>query len=92
MSLLTCRDFLNELNEYLDETTDADIRRRVEAHISECPNCFVVCDTTKKTIQVFRGLEPQPIPEDVHSRLMAALQRKRAAAGQEPPTNSHDAH
>jgi anti-sigma factor RsiW len=92
MSLLTCRDFLNELNEYLDETTDADIRRRVEAHISECPNCFVVCDTTKKTIQVFRGLEPQPIPEEVHSRLMEALQRKRAAAGQEPPTNSHDAH
>jgi len=47
------------------------------------PNCFVVSDTTKKTIQVFRGLEAQPIPEDVHCRLMAALQRKRAA-GQEP--------
>ena len=91
MSLLTCKDFLNELNEYLDETMDADVRRRVEEHISECPNCFVVCDTTKKTIQVFRGLEPQPIPEDVHSRLMLALQRKRAA-GQGPPKNSHEVH
>jgi anti-sigma factor RsiW len=91
-SLLTCRDFLNELNEYLDESTDAEVRRRVEEHISECPNCFVVCDTTKKTIQVFRGLEPEPIPEDVHSRLMAALHKKCAAAGQDPPKNSHDAH
>jgi len=78
MSLLTCKDFLAELNEYLDETTDADIRRRVEEHVSECPNCFVVFDTTKKTLQIYKGMEPQPIPQDVHSRLMAALERKRA--------------
>ena len=78
MSLLTCKDFLAELNEYLDETTDADIRRRVEEHVSECPNCFVVFDTTKKTLQIYKGMEPQPIPQDVHSRLMAALERRRA--------------
>ena len=78
MSLLTCKDFLNELSEYLDETTDADIRRRVEEHVSECPNCFVVFDTTKKTLQIYKGMEPQPIPPDVHSRLMAALERKRS--------------
>jgi len=76
MSLLTCKDFLSELNEYLDETTDADIRRRVEEHVSECPNCFVVFDTTKKTLQIYKGMEPQPIPQDVHSRLMAALEKK----------------
>jgi anti-sigma factor RsiW len=78
MSLLTCKDFLTELNEYLDETTDAEIRRRVEEHVSECPNCFVVFDTTKKTLQIYKGMEPQPIPQDVHSRLMAALERKRS--------------
>lgn len=77
-SLLTCKDFLNELNEYLDETVDDDIRRRVEEHITECPNCFVVFDTTKKTLQIFKGLEPQPIPQDVHSRLMKALEKKRS--------------
>ena len=75
--MLTCKDFLNELNEYLDETADAELRRRVEEHVTECPNCFVVFDTTKKTIQIFRGMEPQPIPDDVHGRLMAALERKR---------------
>jgi anti-sigma factor RsiW len=78
MSLLTCKDFLSELSEYLDETTDPDIRRRVEVHVSECPNCFVVFDTTKKTLQIYKGMEPQPIPQDVHSRLMAALERKRS--------------
>ncbi len=78
MSLLTCKDFLNELSEYLDETIDPDIRRRVEEHVSECPNCFVVFDTTKKTLQIYKGMEPQPIPRDVHSRLMAALERRRS--------------
>ena len=76
--MLTCKDFLNELNAYLDETTDADVRRRVEEHISECPNCFVVFDTTKKTLQIYKGMEPQPIPQDVHTRLMAALERRRS--------------
>ena len=78
MSLLTCKDFLSELNEYFDETTDAEIRRRVEVHVSECPNCFVVFDTTKKTLQIYKGMEPQPIPQDVHSRLMAALEKRRS--------------
>ncbi|MDP2998948.1 MAG: zf-HC2 domain-containing protein [Bryobacterales bacterium] len=78
MSLLTCKDFLSELSEYLDETTDPDIRRRVEVHVSECPNCFVVFDTTKKTLQIYKGMEPQPIPQDVHSRLMAALEKRRS--------------
>ena len=76
MSLLTCKDFLSELNEYLDETSNKDIRRRVEEHISECPNCWVVFDTTKKTLKVYKGLEPQDIPVEVHNRLMAALEKK----------------
>ncbi len=79
MSLLTCKDFLSELNDYLDQTTDPEIRRRVEEHISECPNCWVVLDTTKKTLQVFKGMEPQEIPSEVHDRLMAALERKRSS-------------
>jgi anti-sigma factor RsiW len=82
--LLTCKQFLEELNDYLDETATIEIRRRLEAHITECPNCWVICDTTKKTLQVFKGMAPQTLPEDVHSRLMEALQR-RVAAGKQPP-------
>ena len=78
-SLLTCKEFLQELSEYLDETLDVEIRQRVEAHITECPNCYVIYDTTKKTINVYKGIDPQRLPQDIHSRLMAALDRKMAA-------------
>jgi len=77
--LLTCKDFLTELNDYLDECVDRDLKVKLEKHVTECPNCFVVFDTTKKTIKVYKGIEPQVIPEDIHSRLMAALHKKMAA-------------
>ena len=80
--MLTCREFLKELNDYLDEAVDVELRNRLEAHITECPNCFVICDTTKKTIQVYKGLQPQTLPEDVKSRLLRALEKKCAAREQ----------
>jgi hypothetical protein len=40
----------------------------------------VIVDTTKKTLQVYKGMEPQQIPDEIHCRLMAALQRKMAAS------------
>jgi anti-sigma factor RsiW len=77
--LLTCKDFLGELSEYLDETIDAELRAKLERHITECPNCWVIADTTRRTIQIYKGMEPYPIPADVESRLMKALERKMAA-------------
>jgi hypothetical protein len=80
--LLTCKQFLRELNDYLDPNTDPDLKRHLESHVSECPNCFVVVDTTKKTLQVYKGCQPQAIPDDVRTRLWNALERKMAAKKQ----------
>jgi hypothetical protein len=83
--LLTCREFLAELNDYLDENEkiDVELRRKLESHITECPNCWVVCDTTKKTIQVYKGMNAQAIPDAVHARLVRALERKMADKNRE---------
>jgi len=77
--LLTCKEFLQELTDYMDSTVDIELRRKLEAHISECPNCFVILDTTQKTIKVYKGMEPQELPQEVHVRLMKAVERKMAA-------------
>jgi anti-sigma factor RsiW len=77
--LLTCKEFLAELSDYLDEKTDSEIRSKLQQHITECPNCWVVCDTTKKTIQVFKGMKACTLPQDVHARLMAAVEKKIAS-------------
>jgi anti-sigma factor RsiW len=70
---------MQELTDYLDETVDAATRQELEKHINDCPNCWVVADTTRRTVQIYRGMDPYPVPADVQSRLMAALERKMAA-------------
>ena len=77
--MLTCKDFLHELSDYLDEALDAELRGKLEQHITECPNCWVIADTTKKTVKIYKGMDPYPIPVDVEARLMAALEKKIAA-------------
>ena len=49
--MLTCKDFLSELSDFLDETLDPEMRAKLTLHIDQCPNCWVIADTTKKTIQ-----------------------------------------
>jgi len=74
--LLTCKQFLQELNEYLDESLDPALRIELQRHVNECPNCWVLCDTTEKTLRVFKGMECHPVPEPVKARLLAALEKK----------------
>ena len=84
--MLTCKDFLKELSEYLDETVDKEVLAKLERHITECPNCWVIADTTRKTIRVYRGMDPHPLPSYVESRLMLALEKKIAAGKGGPAT------
>jgi anti-sigma factor RsiW len=77
--LLTCKDFLHELSDYLDEAIDAELRAKLESHITECPNCWVIADTTRRTIKIYKGMELCAVPPDVESRLMRAREKKMAA-------------
>ncbi len=81
--MLTCKDFLRELNDYLEECCDPTLRAEIQKHLNDCPNCFVVADTTKKTLDVYKGMTPQSVPDPVRSRLMSALEaRIRAKRGE----------
>lgn len=77
--MLTCKAFLHELNQFLDDSVSAESRAELQRHVNECPNCFVIVDTTKKTLKVFKGVTEKALPPEVHSRLMKALERRMAA-------------
>jgi hypothetical protein len=77
--LLTCKQFLQELNEYLEKSLDPVEYADLQKHVNECPNCFVVCDTAEKTLKVFKGMECKPVPADIQARLMAAIQNRMQA-------------
>lgn len=77
--MLSCKDFLRELNEFLDETVDPETKAHWQQHVDACPNCFVIVDTTKRTLQVYKGMQEQEVPEDVRIRVWKALELKMAA-------------
>ena len=79
--MLTCKEFLGWLNDYLDETADEEVKAQVKEHITNCPNCWVVCDTTKKTLQVYKGMEAREVPEPLRAKLLEAIQKKCGKAG-----------
>ena len=77
--MLTCKEFLDELSDYLDENVAGDVRQQLGPHLSECPNCWVICDTTRKTVEIYKGIDPVPVPTDVHARMVSAIEKKAAA-------------
>lgn len=70
---MTCSEFLKELTDYLDDTMDAYTRAELEDHLQWCHNCYVVCNTTKRTIEIYRDSQLFDLPDDLRSRLQSAI-------------------
>jgi len=73
---VTCSDFLKELTDYLDESMDAQTRAELEDHLQWCHNCYVVCNTTKRTIEIYRDSHLYELPEDLRGKLHSAIVAK----------------
>lgn len=70
---MNCKKVIVELSSYLDGALDPGATAALERHLSNCSDCRLVVDTTRKTIQIFCNAEPVPLPTDVHDRLHHAL-------------------
>ena len=73
---MKCSEFLKELNDYLDGAIDARTKAELEDHLVWCKDCTVVCDTTKKTIAIYKNNEVYELPEDLRNRLHSAIMSK----------------
>ncbi len=73
---MNCRNVVKELSSYLEEDLDSNLRAAIERHLSNCEDCRLVVDTTKKTIQIFCNAEPAPLPADTKERLHQALEKR----------------
>src|SRR5271170_3473234 len=71
-----CSEFLNELTNYLDGALDARTKSELDDHLAWCHNCYVVCDTTRKTIEIYRNSELYELPDDLRTRLRMAIMSK----------------
>jgi predicted anti-sigma-YlaC factor YlaD len=83
-----CKDFLNELTDYLDGKSTENLRMELDEHLHWCHECHVVMDTTKKTIEIYRDNELYELPNDLRDRLHQAIMSK-CRKSQDSKKSSH---
>jgi len=71
-----CSEFLHDLTDYLDGVIDANTKAELDEHLAWCHNCYVVCDTTKKTIEIYRDSQLYELPENLRTKLRSAIVQK----------------
>ncbi len=70
-----CEQMVSKICEYVEGTLDSQLCTDLEKHLSECPDCTVVVNTLKKTIELYHQTSQvtEPLPEDVRARLFVRL-------------------
>lgn len=81
---MNCTEFLSKLTDYFDGQIDPALLAEVKAHLGSCHHCEVVVDTTRKTIDVYRGAVSYEFPEELSTRLRAAVMERCLASGKLP--------
>ena len=73
---MKCSEFLEILDDVIDESIAAQTRTEIETHLKKCGHCEVVLNTTRKTIEIYRSHEIYELPSGLRDRLHAAIMAK----------------
>jgi mycothiol system anti-sigma-R factor len=69
-----CSELLAELSEYVDGSLQQSLCDAIEHHLQDCPNCTIVVDTLRKTIQLIQVTSrSEHMPDEVRERLYKNL-------------------
>ena len=69
-----CRHMLGALSDYVDGELASELCAELERHLQTCPNCTVVVNTLRKTVELYQETdEEDALPQAVRQRLFAKL-------------------
>jgi predicted anti-sigma-YlaC factor YlaD len=68
-----CQEFWLLAASYLEEEPTAELRARLEGHLSGCAECRIWFDTFQKTISLFHELPRPELPAEARERLYKSL-------------------
>jgi anti-sigma factor RsiW len=70
---VNCTDFLAKLTDFFDGQIEPALLAEVKEHLGTCHHCEVVVNTTRQTIDIYRGQQTYEFPEALRSRLHSAI-------------------
>jgi len=83
--MMTCRQLVELLIDFVSDELPAEHRELIEQHLRICPPCVVYMETYKMTIHLSRQLPQRPIPPQLAEHLRALFEqvcRKPPAPGE----------
>jgi anti-sigma factor RsiW len=76
---ITCRELIDFIADYLDDTLPPASRHEFERHLSVCPSCVAYLQGYKEAIRLGRAaLMKSDEPADVPESLVLAIRAARA--------------
>lgn len=75
MKKLTCQEVFDQLADYLDNESGAELVAQVELHVGACHHCRAEVDTLRRTIMIYRCDERVVLPAPYDERLRAAMKQ-----------------
>lgn len=76
MKNLDCESVLEQMSEYVDAETRAELREAIQDHLARCQDCQIKVDTVKKTILLYQSGSMVELPIRANASLSAVLARE----------------
>jgi len=86
--MLTCKEVLDSLSDYLDADMKEEIVNEMKRHIGSCSDCRAEFDTLTMTLKLYKheNANPKVMPVGCHDRLVKVLElEKLRSKGGQPP-------
>ena len=71
--LLTCRELVELLTDYLEGALDWPAAQEVTEHLADCEGCEAYLEQIAAILTSLRALPAEPAPEELHLTLAAAI-------------------
>jgi hypothetical protein len=75
--MITCEEFFSEFADYIEGQVSVEVRQELELHLSQCRACYVLYDSTRKTVRIVAESNSFELPHDIFDpiidRVMAKL-------------------
>jgi anti-sigma factor RsiW len=70
---MTCKEAIDVLGDYLEQTLAAELADELEGHLRDCAPCRAYLSTYRKTSELTREAGRVPMPEEMKQRLRRFL-------------------
>ena len=73
---MDCRDILNLIDDFIEETLSDAEREEFEAHISICTECYVFTMTYRKSKDLTEKIISFRMPDSVERRILSSIKKE----------------